>query len=199
MAKDDLVQVSVVNAEETVERMLGTLGIVGSEAPTVVLRALNKTATGMKTDIKRLIREEYNVPARDLEDRIWVNKATRKNLQARVRAFGKMSIPLIRYGARPNKPGGKRPAVGVSVLVKKTSGRKVVPLSFVGTAPDGSEQMYMRVGDDRLPVRRLFGPPHLAPLSTPEARQRLGEEAHERFQKNMEHEASFLLSKAGLR
>lgn len=174
---------------------------------TVAMRAVNRTLDGMRTDIVALIRSTYNVPAKDIRNKLSVTKARKNYLHGSLRARGEMSVPLMRYGAyprvpvvtAPKGPKGKRHR-GVTVQVRKDGGRKIVQHGFVVNSPSmGTPQVVKRVHQDRrYPLRVLYGPGHLSALREEENLSELQEQALERFSKAIDHEARFLIEKAGL-
>lgn len=203
MAKNDLIRIDTFHAEKALEELNDVLSLVPGGMQKATCRALSKTIKGMRTDVVRKIREDYNVPAKDVRSKMTIvnPRPADRYPRALLRAEGRMSVPLVRYGARPRVPvaaGGRRPKKGVSVQVKKTSGRKIVDGSFVQASGDGV-QLYKRVGSGQYPLRVLFGPSHLQALKDEGNQFELQELAEERLQKNVIHEAEYVLQQAGLR
>ncbi|UZP67659.1 phage tail protein [Desulfovibrio mangrovi] len=175
---------------------------------TVAMRAVNKTLDGMRTDVVRLIRSTYAVPARDLRDKLAIIKASKSYLRGSLTAKGPISVPLMRYGAYPRAPfisapkgpKGKRHK-GVTVKVRNDGGRKGVRHAFVLNSPStGNAEVVRRVhADQRYPICLLYGPGHLAALRQDDNVHELQEQAMKRFGKAIEHEARYLIEKAGLR
>jgi hypothetical protein len=205
MARDDLIRIDSFHAEKALEGLRDVLALVPGGAKKAVYRALSKTITGMRTDTVKKVREDYNVPAKQIRERITLIKPQKgaDYPRALLKAVGKMSVPLVHYGARPRVPvtaGGRRPKKGVSVQVKMASGRKVVEGSFIQTPRSGGEpQIFKRVGEEREPIRRLYGPGHLQALKDEGNLLDLQEQASERLTKNVLHEADYVLQEAGLR
>jgi len=182
-----------------VEDMLRKAGIVLDEAAykRISVRVLNRGIQAVRAEAVRLIRDEYNAPARDLRDRMHVTPAAMGRYQAILRAQGEISVPLLRYGARPNLPvseGGSRPKTGVSVHVLRAEGRKVIPGSFVQRGGTVGPQIFVRVKrDQRTPIRMLFGPGQIQVLRRDASDRRLQERAEEILETTALHEASALL------
>jgi len=185
-----------------------TLAHVKDGYKIVAMRAVNKTLAGMRTDVVRLIRSTYAVPARDLRDKLVVTKAKTSYLRGTLTAKGPISVPLMRYGAyprvpfisAPKGPKGKRHK-GVTVQIRNDGGRKGVRHGFVISSPStGKPEVVKKVhSDKRYPIRHLYGPGHLAALREEENVTELQELAMERFGKAIDHEARYLIEQAGLR
>jgi hypothetical protein len=160
----------------------------------VVTRALNKTAQGARTDAVTLIRQELNLKAKAIRDGLSIKRATWGNQQATLVARGKHGISLINYSPRPSRPGGRRPARGVSVHIKKRGQRKVVAGSFLVRTPSGQVGVFKRVsGSPRLPIKQLSGVGFIGYLQRGALQRRLRRRIDDRLQKNLRHEIEFLL------
>ncbi|TVM15062.1 hypothetical protein DPQ33_16370 [Oceanidesulfovibrio indonesiensis] len=205
MAKNDLIRIDTFHAEKALEDLQDALSMVPGGMKKAMCRALSRTIKGMRTDAVRQIRKDYNVPAKDVRSKMTVvsPKPADNHPRALLRAEGRMSVPLFRYGARPRVPvaaGGRRPRKGVSVQVKKTSGRKVIEGSFVQRPKNGGGvQIMKRETKERDSHQVLYGPSHLQALKDEGNLFELQELAEERLQKNIIHEADFVLQQAGLR
>ena len=148
--------------------------------------ALNKIIRKAKTATSRRVREVYNIKAKDLNQYIKVFRATNSNLEATLMITGKR-IPLHLFGMRKSSRG-------VSVLVKKTSGRKIVAHAF--TNEKLGEGIWKRKGKPRFPVRRL------KTLSAPKMYEQeavivFEKLTKEELGKTMKHELTYYLSKIG--
>lgn len=185
-----------------VEHLLRTAGLVLDEAgyKRVCVRVLNRSIQAVRAESVRLIRAEYNAPARDLRDRMFVTPAAMGRFYALLRAQGEISIPLLRYGARPNTPvseGGVRPKKGVSVHVLRAEGRKVIGGSFVQRGSRVGPQIFVR--NPHIPrgqdghIRMLYGPGQIQVLRRDRTDRRLQERAEEIASTTALHEASAML------
>lgn len=120
---------------------------LAEQYPQAVARTLNRTATTARAEAARLINGVYNIRIGAAKDQMRIERATRRDLRARVRVSGR-PIPLIDFSARQT---GK----GVSVKVKNA--RKVVSHAFIATMPrTGHTGVFVRKGKGRLPIRQLF-------------------------------------------
>jgi hypothetical protein len=207
-AGQTLVLIDKDRIDRQMQAMRGALEHIKDGYKTVAMRAVNKTLDGMRTDVVRLIRSTYAVPARDLREKLSVIKAKKSYLRGSLSAKGPISVPLMRYGAYPRAPfisapkgpRGKRHK-GVTVKVRADAGRKGVRHAFVLNSPStGRPEVVKKVhADRRYPIRILYGPGHLAALREDENLGSLQEQAMERFSKAVDHEARYLIEKEGLR
>jgi hypothetical protein len=171
------------------------------ESTPALVRALNKTATQVRTRASREIRAAgYNLKAADVKKALTIKRASSGELVASVIAKGR-PIPLIKYGARQT-------ARGVSVQVMK--GRKVIAHAFIATMPNGHTGVYVRTGAGHtkvvrngkaswhgLPIEELFGPSVPDGLANKVVQQLLQEFVADRFPDILEHEHAWLAGKLG--
>lgn len=173
------------------------LQALGRQASPLVARALTRSARGVATDASRLVRGVYNVRAAQVRKSFRVASASRDRLAASASSTGR-NVSLIHFGARPGKPGGRRPRRGVSVSVM--SGRKIIPGSFVARMPNGGVGVFRRKeGAGRLPIRKLVGPSVPQMLDHEDVQPGLESGAHERFNKTLDHELDRYFQRKGLR
>jgi len=199
----DLISIDSYKTEKAIEELSDSLKKVKGGILKSVKRALSKTAAGMKTDVVRMVREEYNVPAKEVRQKVWLHRFLQgDDPYVKLSAQGRMSIPLAQYGPRPRVPvseGGRRPQKGISVQIKKVSGRKVIDGTFLQKSPTGELQIYKRIKDSRLPIRRLYGPGHFQALKDDEKIPELQKMTEKRLEKNFRSEADYVLQQAGLK
>jgi hypothetical protein len=196
-----VVNVYAYETDRAVRRVADTLGALQADVRRAAKNALNRTMRFEQTDIIRELRREYNVPAQELRKRLYVHRAKKGDLRCWILAQGRVAVPLIRYSPQPSSPAASRaelPQGGVSVLVKRTEGRKVVKGSFIQDTGAGA-QIYKRVGDERYPVRLLYGPSYLRLLGEQMLWEERRSRSVQRFGEMLQHEAESTLRKAGLR
>lgn len=115
---------------------------------TVLVRTVNKTIDGAKVDMGRSIRQEFNVTATYVRERLRVRKASFKagrfNVEAELIGGNskRRSANVIAFAARQVK-------AGVSVKIKRAGSRKVIKGAFIGNK---GRTVFRRVGDTRLPI-----------------------------------------------
>jgi len=126
-------------------------------------RALNRAIEQARTAMSREIRTEFMVDKKFVGERLRINRASFKAgkvyLHASLDAQEKpRSANLIRFTAR-------KVALGVSVKIKKTGGRKILPGSFIGNK---GRTVFERVAGTRMASRK-YGKTHgekIRPLQT---------------------------------
>ena len=118
-------------------RVKDDLAELSREMPHVAVRAINKALTGVKTDMKKLVREEYNYKAATLDKRMTATKATKANLTGIIVSKGGAVHLTDIAGTRQTK-------AGVSVDVRKSTGRKVIPRAFIATGRNSGKQIVFR-------------------------------------------------------
>ncbi|WP_028575030.1 phage tail protein [Desulfonatronovibrio hydrogenovorans] len=125
------------------------LNYMANEMPWVAVRALNKAMTGVKTDLVSIIRERYNYKAAALRKRITIAKATRQNIRGHVQSKGGPVHLTDITGTRQTKKG-------ISVDVRKSTGRRVIPRAFKASGRiSGKQIVFRRQGDPPKQISRL--------------------------------------------
>lgn len=115
------------------------LGSLEMGVPMVIARAVNKTQTGVRTDISKEVRKSHNIKAGAVRKQVKIYKMFATNLTAKtvtgVDAAGRavegrgLGLPVIGYS------GLRQTGKGVTVKIKKSGGRKLIPGAFVATMP----------------------------------------------------------------
>src|SRR5690554_1402652 len=166
------------------------LGKQFKQAPTVIMRALNRAASSSKTAASKEVRQEYHVKAKDVNKTIKIYRASRKKLGALV--ISKDSkLPLDRFKFSPRTRPKRPPKGGIKVAVKK-DGLKNLMHAFLVDAPGGA-MIFERVGKPRLPIKRIMGPSVPQMLGTERVRTKFFEKARETYDKRLDHEIRRLL------
>ena len=166
------------------------LGKQFKQAPTVIMRALNRAASSSKTAASKEVRREYYVKAKDVNKTIKIYRASRKKLGALV--ISKDSkLPLDRFKFSPRTRPKRPPKGGIKVAVKK-DGLKNLMHAFLVDAPGGA-MIFERVGKPRLPIKRIMGPSVPQMLGTERVRTKFFEKARETYDKRLDHEIRRLL------
>lgn len=183
-------RLSVEVDERVVRDIQSRLGNMSRKAPNVISSALNRAATNVNSNIKKEVRKEYHIKAKDVQDTISKSKATRGNLSAVVKSSGGV-IGLDKFKVSPKtvNPKRKRP---IKVSVKKGHLKEVMG-AFVANI-NGSK-VFERVRKDRLPIRRLFGPSVPQMLKNEEIRGRIENEGQETFHRRLDHEVNTILER----
>lgn len=191
---------------ETMSRVQAEIEMFGGNALQIGARVANRSLLGVRTDIVKAVRREYAVPAKDLRDKLWIQKAKANSMAATLFEKGQVSIPLIRYAARgkwiksQSEHFGKSvKREGVTVKVRQDSGRTLVKGGFIRQSPTfGTPQVMARVEDDqRYPLKVLYGPSYRSMLKRPDMELWIERRAEERMESNFDRELGLLMNKWG--
>lgn len=184
-------------------RVHAMLSGIKNGVPRVIMRSVNKTMPGVRTDIVAEVRKSQNVKAGAVRKQIKVNKASVTDLRASVDvgrdAFGRpvygrgLGLPIIGYS------GPRQTKKGVTVEIRKGQGRKLVKGAFVATMKSGHKGVFKRRGSSRLrdrvePIKELFTTSVPDALSNGPALATVMVKGQVRLDKNINHETDYLLS-----
>jgi hypothetical protein len=181
----------------TLKKDLETLG---SQAPLVLSRALNRAGISGRAAMTKAISQDTGLQSRFVARDIKLDKASRSHPVVVVTVEGRR-LPLIAFGARGPEPSRGR---GRGVSYRLPSGRSRVPDAFIATVGIGGHKgVFKRIGASRhksvgawsknLPIVELRGPsiPHVFEKKFPIFRAA----AEESLLKNLASEISFERSK----
>jgi hypothetical protein len=188
--------------------------------------ALNKVASQAKTQISQQIREEYNMPAGKLSaflrltSRASGNKffatITGRGLGLALSSFGARQVGVkagkksgFQYTKRAKQAGtlwhGASGTAGgaVSVLVKRSSGRKIVSQDprkgisepFLVRFKSGHLAVVQRIGKGRRPLQELLGPGVAGLMGSKRIMDNTTRLVNEKFEPIFAHELQYFLSK----
>lgn len=150
------------------------------------VRTLNKLMKKSRTAISKAVRSEYTIKAKDLKRATYIQKANRYKMVAAIIVKGHR-IPLMYFSAKQNKKG-------VSVRIKKSTGRKTIRSAFIAVMNSGHVGVFQRVGKDRTPIDEKYSID--AATMVEKAGQKTFEQIIKRdYSKVFDHELSYLLSK----
>lgn len=160
-------------------------------------RAISTAANRVRTQISVDVRQRYNIKAGDVGKSVTLRPINQDGVINRLLAYtgGRLSLRMFASsGATPRigKRSGRQLPVRVTVL--KAEGRKVVQGGFLAKGRnakgDTPYQIFQRVGDERLPIRKLTGPAIPTMVSNPKvitaAVDRAGEVIGAEFTRQME-------------
>lgn len=163
---------------------------LGRRAPQAILRALNKTARTVRTQALREIRKEIRLPAKDLRPMLPMIPATKDHLEAKIVARGR-AISLMRLGAKQTRLG---------VTYKGPGGRVFIRSAFIATMPGRRRpNVWVREDKPRLPIEKQVGPVLSSVVIAKGIFEAQQAKAAEALAKNLEHEATYLLSQVAKR
>jgi Prophage minor tail protein Z (GPZ) len=177
-----------INVSTNASQLLDQVALDSREMRTAVMRSLNRTADGVKTDASREIRKSYNVTNKALSPAFSIWRATTVDLVAKVSASGR-PLQLIGFAARQVK-------AGVSVSVKRGS-RKVVKSAFIARMQSGHLGVFRRAGRKRLPIDELYTVSVPGMFGAHVVQDALKKLAGERFDKAMGQNINFVIARRG--
>jgi len=115
------------------------LGAFENAGDTVIKQAVNKTLTGVRTDVTNEVAKVITPTKTKIRATVTVNKMTAGDGNAFVKCVGG-PLNLINFKARQTKNG-------VTVQVKKSAGRKLVKHAYITTMKNGNKLVMMRQYD----------------------------------------------------
>ncbi|WP_110933815.1 phage tail protein [Paenibacillus bouchesdurhonensis] len=159
------------------------LGQYSKKAPVVIYRALNRAASGVRTNANKKAREVYRIKAKDVNQTFTVIKASRGSLTAAATSkSGSIGLEKFRINAsNPNSRPRKFKAA-----VKKQGSLKEIMRGFVASI--NGVKAFRRTSKSRLPIQRLFGPPVPQMVNNKEVRDFVEKQAVETYNKRLQHE-----------
>jgi hypothetical protein len=173
-AVDFRIEADITSSLRDLERLEGQL------KHRVLGRVLNRTATGVRTDVSRHIRSILNVRAQDVNKRLSIRRAARGEGTADI-VIGARGLPLLAFGARQTRKG-------VSVKVLRRGGRKLVRGAFIATMKSGHRGVFVRRGAKALPIDERFGEMPAQTILRPNVIAEVSEKARARFERELAHE-----------
>jgi hypothetical protein len=155
--------------KEDLEKVKKTLIGVKKGYEKVIVRALNKTITGVETDSVREVSKIITPAKKYIRKTFRLKKANYTTLKAAVRSRNK-GIPLIHYKAKQTIKGG------VTAQIYQGGKRDAYPFCFITTMKSGHKGVFSRAKPPykthrskkspwkqfkekyRLPIKEKFGP-----------------------------------------
>jgi len=188
--------ISITLRGDDIEKGKRALALLGDRARPAVARALNRSVQGVTTDAGQMARQSYNVRSGDVKRSFTLLKASPSSLFGAATSKGRV-LSLRDFSPTPG-PGKRRPAVGLSVMVKRQSGKVRLAGAFWGQMPGRDvASVFRRLGTSRLPIEKLFGPSVPQMLGNQEVMARIQAKAADRFGVNLDHEVSRVFAGLG--
>ncbi len=186
--------VTVQFDEARLRSIAQTLKGVKKGMPRVMSRAINKTATGLRTTISKALAKELQFKVGTVRKSIGLAKATQKIWRAQLDLFGNR-IPLYNFGAKPRKPrqAGDPAGTGITYKIRQ---RKTLAHAFTQRMKSGHVGIFSRLGRKKQ-ITELFGPSLGQVLAKDDARMvRLTESSASKLEKNIDIQVGLILAKA---
>lgn len=172
----------------------------------VLVRSLNKTILGVRTDAVKEIGKEITPKAKIIRDTFVLSKATYAWLKATVKSTG-WPVPVIHYAARSVKKG-------VTYKIRQAGGRLLLKHAFIATMKSGHKGVFWREYKGtptkkvkpnvkygalpermRLPISQRYGPAVQDIFGDNKVMEPILKKAGDRLSKELNHQLDFELSK----
>jgi len=183
---------------------------IGNSATKVLTRAINKTLTGVRTDMTDEAYQELNTTKTVIRSAVKINRATWSDISGKCFRAGK-PLSLSKF------TGTAQRAKGVSVKVLRSGNRTILGHAFIATMRSGHVGVFWRKTDKvgtgtkslladksdygrlpehlRLPIKELYGPRVEDILAKAGRWKNVEDKANARLLKNMEQEIAYELSR----
>jgi hypothetical protein len=170
-------------------KMVSTLGHIKDGVPKAMAPAINRALASGRTVVKREIRKEYTIKAKDIP--VAVHNASRGSLSGEV-SISQGMLGLDKFNVRPRgvQHGKKRKPLFVQV---KKGGGGTIPHAFF--IPQGGP--YSRIGPSRFPILKLATIGAAIMASQPHVGPEVNRVMGETLAKRMDHEMGRVLASAG--
>lgn len=197
--KNNFIQIKLDNANEEVKKMFNAFELLPKEINTAQARAINRTLQAIQSQAIKIAKNEYTAPTHNLKKRIRLEKATTQRIQGNFAIRDKPGIGLINFAPSPAKVlswkgiAPKNRTKVVSNKIHRSGQRKVYNTKgtpFVAKVNNG-KHIFVRNSQNKL--ERLFGPSLVYALYGNS--RELEDHAKKTYQKRLEYELDFILSK----
>lgn len=169
-------------------RVYNALGKIGNDAPKVICRGINKTASKSKTQLSDRIKAVYTVKPGKVKSNMYVRRATYSRLEAEVRAKGRpLSIVSFKTTA---------PKTGAKASIIKGNGLKELNMGGIKAFKGDSNlngQIYQRRGKSRYPLKKLTSNSVPVMVGNEKVYDQLEPKIKQMLYKNIEAQIKFLV------
>lgn len=157
------------------------------KARTVLMRAINRSASAGRTQATKAVRKEYILKAGKVNASAKITKASAATLMAKIEWRG-TQVNIAEFKTNPKRRPTKRLKRQMAVSVKKgkTSTYKG---AYVGT----SGKVFRRTSKARLPVKPVLGPAIPQLMGADKVREDIQKRTLEIFKKRVDHELRRML------
>lgn len=160
--------------DKQIENIIKTLNALPEQVDQATIWALNRTADWVKSHLSQEVSEAMRIKLKTIRDRIAIQRANRRNLNATLSCNFKSVLVQDLPGVRQTLPG-------------VVAGGVLYPHAFIAALRKGGKPgVYRRVGKSRLPVKRVTIP--IFQEATKALEILLGEEGRKFFEKRFLHE-----------
>jgi hypothetical protein len=191
-----MISLDVSLDEKQIQFVRDALGRFPGKVKKATARAINRAVEGARTDAVKKVCEEYVIKPTDVRKTIHIVRAKPDKLTAQVISEGR-PIPLIKFNVKPKKP----PAKGTRVVDRKTviagvkfGSAKEMPHSFIVQMKSGHIGVFSRVSNaPRLPIEQKHSLSVPQMLGSRNVIDFIEKRAHERLDKELRHQITYLL------
>ena len=182
--------ISITPRQDQVNRALRELAHIRGGAPKALAAALNKTATGAKTDTVRILAKLYTAKQKHVREAVFVGpKASAANLRTSIIGRRDIGIPLIFYRHKRKRIIDKRGRRNWAVYAEVKQGEtNKLQWAFMATIK-GERHIAAKIHrGERVPIRRLYGPSVPSMMNNDEVANTVLSLAQARLDKYLAHE-----------
>lgn len=207
-----MIDVDIEISKSDIKSIRQRLGQFEGKAPDVLSRAINRTVSSVKTEIKREASRKYTITQQAIGKTLKDRKASPKDLKGYVKSIGSV-IPLIKFRVSPQRTvmyddDGKPNPSHYSAAVFKGQGLKPLdrnPKAFAAIMPnkkgDDHGGVFERTGrksrknPKREAIAERFGPsvPHM--INNKYVIDRIKNKADDTMMKRIDAEINYILSR----
>lgn len=175
-------------------------------------RAINKTLVSTRAYMIKTYREDYVGKAKDIRKELHIRRSTWSTMTGMITGQGSPGIPLLKFvrgsKAAPStkrlKSGEYRPKAGVPVVIRKSRGKIPAHGVFLAKMKSGHIGAFKRIpgrkaATGRPAIREVYGPSPIKILASDRYDQRIEDFADRTMDKNLRHEADYVLRQMGIR
>lgn len=164
------------------------LGKIGNDAPKVICRGINKTASSSKTQLSERARAVYTVKSGKFKSNMNIQKATYSRLEAEVQAKGRpLSITSFKTTA---------PKSGAKANIVKGNGLKALNMGGIKAFKGQGRlngQIYQRRSKSRFPIKKLSSNSVPIMIGNEKVYDQLEPKIKQMLYKNIEAQIKFLV------
>ena len=185
--------VALTISGEQMDRLTKSLGKIRDGVPKALAAAINRTLNKGRTEIKRAIRKDYVIKAKDIPAKI--KGASRYNPNGQLFIRDSM-IDLNKFIVRPRGVQRRKNKKMLFVQVK-TKGGKLMPHAFVAAMPSGYVGPFERRGKESLPIDKLFAIASAIMASQPHVIKAARDAMNETLDKSIGQQIDRVMAQAG--
>jgi len=166
------------------------LGKMRHKVPDVISKALNRAVEATKTQAVKKTAGIYYLKQTDIRGKIKVYKSSKTSLRASAVSADR-KLPIEAFKIRPNKPKPKKPPL---IMVEIHRGK---PKLFPGAFVIPNLKVYERLGKERYPIKRIWGPAIPQLIGGKKIRVDVQIESQKTYEKRLDHEIKRVLAAVG--